>query len=238
MLALIGLSASLGMISPFLLRGVLDKAIPNQGHDPARRARRRDDRDRDRDRRPRRRPDAALEHGRPARHARPSRSRLSPPAAALAGLLHPHAHRRDPVADRERHRRRAERRHLDRDLDRLQRDHRDRRGDRDVPARLAPGAGGARAAAVLRLADPPRWPGAAADHLGAPGPPRGHLGTDRGVALGLGDPARQDLRALAASWPSASSASRPTSPTSRCARGWPGAGGWRRCRSPSRRCRR
>jgi hypothetical protein len=29
-LALIGLSAGLGMISPFLLRGVLDEAIPNQ----------------------------------------------------------------------------------------------------------------------------------------------------------------------------------------------------------------
>ena len=43
--------------------------------------------------------DAALEPGRPARDARPPRRRLPPPAAALARLLHAHAHRRGAVAD-------------------------------------------------------------------------------------------------------------------------------------------
>ncbi len=36
LLALIFLAAGLGVISPFLLRGVLDKAIPDTGHDAAR----------------------------------------------------------------------------------------------------------------------------------------------------------------------------------------------------------
>ncbi len=81
-----------------------------------------DDRDRDRDRHPRRAPDLALKRRRPARDARPARAGLPPPAAALARLLHAHAHRRDPVADRQRHRRRADGRDEHRHLDRLQRD--------------------------------------------------------------------------------------------------------------------
>ena len=105
-LALIALSAVLGMISPFLLRAVLDTAIPKR--------------------------DTTLlgwlvggmiaisvvtgvlgvlqtyivERRRPARDARPARGRLPAPAAALARVLHAHAHGRGPVADRERHRRR------------------------------------------------------------------------------------------------------------------------------------
>ena len=43
--------------------------------------------------------------------------------------------------------------------------------------------------------------------------------------------------AARASLRSASSASRPSLPTSRSARGWPGAGGWHRCRSASPPCR-
>ena len=104
-------------------------------------------------------------------------------------------------------------------------------GGGDVPARLAAGAGRARPAAVLRLADPPGRRGAAPDHRRAPGAARRHLGAGRGVAVGLGHPARQDDGPLAASSPSASSASRPSWPTSRSARGWRAAGGWRRCRS-------
>ena len=123
------------------------------------------------------------------------------------------------------------RRHEHRDLDRLERDDRAGRDGRDVPARLAPRGGGARPAAVLRMAHPPRRRGAAADHRRAPGPARRHLGAGRGVAVGLGHPARQDDGPRAASWRSASSASRPSSPTSRSARAWRGAGGWRRCRS-------
>ena len=56
--ALIVFSACLGVVSPFLLREILDNAIPEQEHAAAEPARRRDDRDRDRHRRDRRRPDA------------------------------------------------------------------------------------------------------------------------------------------------------------------------------------
>ena len=74
------------------------------------------------------------------------------PAAALARVLHAHAHRRGAVADRERHRRRRDRRHLDRDVDRLERDDRARDRRRDVPPRLAARRVLARAAAALRPA--------------------------------------------------------------------------------------
>ena len=195
-LALILISAALGMVSPFLLRAVLDQAIPEAEHRAPGRPGGRDDRDRGRHRRARRRPDAALEHGRTAGHARPADAGVPPPSAALAGLLHPHPDRGDPVADRQRHRRRAERGHQHRDLDRLQRDHGAGGGGGDVPARLAPGAVRARAAAVLRLADAAGRRGAAADHRRAPGTAGRHLGADRGVAVGLGDPARQDDGAL------------------------------------------
>ena len=77
------------------------------------------------------------------------------------------------------------RRHQHRDLDRLERDHGAGRDGRDVPARLAPRGGRARAAAVLRLAHPPRGRGAAPDHRRAPGPARRHVVAGRGVAVGL-----------------------------------------------------
>ena len=82
-------------------------------------------------------PDAALEPGRPARDARPARGGLPPPAAAVARVLHAHAHRRGAVADLERHRRRAERRHEHRDVDRVERHDRRRDDGRHVPAELA-----------------------------------------------------------------------------------------------------
>ena len=138
-LALIVVSAGLGMVSPFLLRAVLDEALP------------------ERDRgllawlvggmiavsivtgRAGRRPDLPVQRRRPARHARPARRRLRAPAAAVAGVLHAHAHGRGAVADRQRHRRRAERRHHDGDVDHLQRDDGRRDHRRDVRARLAAG---------------------------------------------------------------------------------------------------
>ena len=149
-LVLIAISAVLGMISPFLLRDILDVAIPENRDELLFALVARDDRHLGRHRRARRRPDVADERRRPARDARPAHAGLPPPAAALARVLHAHAHRRDPVADRQRHRRRAERRHLDRGVDRLQRDDGDRQRRRDVPARLAAGAVQPRAAAVLR----------------------------------------------------------------------------------------
>ena len=87
-LALIVVSAGLGMVSPFLLRDVLDVAIPEN-----------DDgllivlvggmiAHLDRHRRARRRPDLAVQRRRPARHARPARAGLPAPAAALARVLH------------------------------------------------------------------------------------------------------------------------------------------------------
>ena len=134
-LTLIVFSAVLGVIPAFLLRDVLNAIHEAAGHEGALVRRWRDDRDRDRHRRARRLADAALEPGRPARDARPARGRLPPPAAAVARVLHAHAHRRGAVADLERHRRRPERRHEHRDLDRVERD--DGRGDdgRDAPAR-------------------------------------------------------------------------------------------------------
>ena len=125
------------MVSPFLLRDVLDQAIPEKdralllmlvggmvaisvatgvlgvGAD------------------------LAVQPRRPARDARPARAGLPAPAAAVARVLHPHPHGRDPVAHRQRHRRRADRRDHDRDLDRLQRDDRGGERRRDVPPGLA-----------------------------------------------------------------------------------------------------
>ena len=62
---LIVFSAALGVIPPFLLRDVLDTAIPEDDVQPADDPRGRDDRDPDRHRGDRRLPDAALEPGRP-----------------------------------------------------------------------------------------------------------------------------------------------------------------------------
>ena len=70
-------------------------------------------------------------------------------------------------------------------------------GRGDVPARLAPGGVLARAAAVLRVADAPRRRGAPAHPVGAPEPPGGHVDARRGVAVGVGHPARQDDGPLA-----------------------------------------
>ena len=195
-LALIGLSAGLGMISPFLLRGVLDEAIPNQ--------------------------DTILlagsvvgmiaiaiatgalgvaqtllsnTVGQRVMHdlARPSTATSSgshwPSSPAPAPVRSSRESPTTSVASRVSSPRTAT--SIVSNVTTVI-----AAGDGDVPARLAPGAGRARPPAVLRLADPPRRPGAPPDHRRAPGPARRHLRADRGVALGLGDPARQDLRAL------------------------------------------
>ena len=193
-------------------------------HDRALGRGRRDDRDRDRHRRARRRPDAALEPGRPARDARPARQRLPPPAAPVAGVLHAHAHGRGAVADLERHRRRPERRHQHRDLDRLERD--DGRGDdgRHAPAQLAARAVRVRADPDLRPAHPPRRQRAAPDREDDPGDAGRHLEPRPGVALGLRDPARQDDGPRQRARRPLRVATRCGWPSSRCASAWPAAG--------------
>ena len=125
-LAMIVFSAGLSMVSPFLLKAVLDKGIFAPRAHAADRAGGGDDRDRDHHRGAQRLADLPVKRGRPARHARPARGRLPPPAADVAGLLHPDAHRRGAVADRQRHRRPGQRRHDDRHDDRPERHHRDR----------------------------------------------------------------------------------------------------------------
>ena len=87
----------------------------------------------------------------------------------------------------------TEHRHLDR-LHRRDR-HRDDRGD--VRAQLAADGVLADPAAVLRVADPPRRQRAPAHPVGAPEPPGGHVHARRGVAVGVGDPARQNDGPLA-----------------------------------------
>ena len=147
----------------------------------------------DRHRRARRRPDLALQPRRPARHARPAHAGLPPPAAALAGVLHAHAHRRDPVAHRQRHRRRAERRHHHRDLDRLQRDD----GHRDASSRCSCSTGGWRCSRSRCCRSSCCWPRRVgerrrSDHRDQAGRDGRHLLARAGVAVGLGHPARQD----------------------------------------------
>ena len=229
-LALIALSATLSMVSPFLLREILDVAIPQRDttlltwlvlgmigvsivH-----------------RRPRGRADVAVEPRRPARHARPARGRLPPPAAAVAGVLHAHAHGRGAVADRQRHRRRAERRHVDGDVDRLQRDH----GARDRRRRCSrsTGAWPSFSLALLpffvwltrRVGDERKRitterQGRLADMSALVEESLSVSGILLGKTMGRGD----ELTG-------ASSASPPSSPTSRCSAAWPAAGGWRACR--------
>ena len=91
-LALIIFSSALGVIPALLLREVIDDALPNGDTRLLEVARRGHGRDRNRDRCTGCGPDAAFEPGRPARDARPADGRLQASAAALARLLHAHAH--------------------------------------------------------------------------------------------------------------------------------------------------
>ena len=190
--ALIIFSAALGVIPAFLLEasstrrsprttcGLLTALVAGMIADP------------DRHRRDRRLPDAALEPGRPGGHARPAHVGLPAPAAAVARVLHAHPHGRRAEPDRQRHRRHRHRRHLDRDVGALERDDRDRDGRRDGAARLAPRRVRPDPAAPVRLADEARRRPAQEGDRRAAGVARRRLVDRAGVALGLGDPARQD----------------------------------------------
>ena len=224
LLLLIVVSAALGVVPGLPAQAACSRRSARTTRPSSRCAAGRDDRDRDRHRRARRRPDAALEPGRPARDARPARGRLPPPAAAVARVLHAHAHGRGAVADLERHRRRAERRHQHRDLDRLERDDGRRDDDRHAPAQLAARAVRVRADPDLRPAHAPRRQRAAPDREDDAGDAGRHLEPRPGVALGLRDPARQDDGPRRTSSPTASSPTRCGWPSSRCASGWPAAG--------------
>jgi hypothetical protein len=143
-------------------------------------------------------------------HARPAHRGLPPPAAPVARVLHPHAHRRGAVAHRQRHRRRAERRHLDRDVDRLQRDD----GVATVVAMVLLDWRLALFSLVLprsSSADPPVGGCAQAITARAQGDDGRHLdAARRGVAVGLAASCSARRWAAAPSWPTASRASRRT----------------------------
>ncbi len=86
------------------------------------------------------------------------------------------------------------------------------------------------AAAVLRVAHAPCRQRAPAHPVGSPEPPGGHVDARGGVAVGVGDPARQDDGPLARARRPLLARSPANSPTSRCARAWRDAGGWPRSR--------
>ena len=133
----------------------------------------------------------------PAGHARPADGGLHAPAAAVARLLHPHPRRRGAVAAHQRHRRHAVGGHLDRDLGRRERHHGHRHGGRDGRAELAAVAALPRGAAAGHLADPPRGPDAAHGHRPAPAAPRRPALAGGGGAVDQRRPARQDPRGRA-----------------------------------------
>ena len=142
--AIIAASSVVGLASPFLLRAVIDTALPDKERAAAGLAGHRHGRGRRRHLGVRRHPDLDQHQGRPAGHARAAHQRLRPPAAAVDRLLHPHPHRRGPVPHHQRHRRHGVRRDLDRDLHRLQPHHRGRhrgRHGRPVLAAVAHLAG-------------------------------------------------------------------------------------------------
>ena len=100
----------------------------------------------------------------------------------------------------------------------------DRDRDRDVAARLAARAVRARAGPGLRPAHAPGRPAAPRDRQVDAGVARRHLEPRAGVALGLGDPAREDDGPQQRAAPTGSRASRGASPGSRCSSGWRAAG--------------
>ena len=136
----------------------------------------------------------AVDDRRPARHARPAHRSVRPPPAPVRRLLHEGPRRRGAVATDQRHQRRPERRHLHRDLDRLQRHRRGRHRRRDGRAVLAAVAALAARAAAGDLADPPGRPAAAPDHRRASAPARGPQRPDRGDPLGQRGAAHPDPR--------------------------------------------
>ena len=168
---LIVASAGVGLAQPFLVRGLIDDALPRQ--------------------------DVSLllwlvgamvavatttaligvlqtwllDRRGSARDARPPHRAVRPPAAPVDRVLHPGPRWRGAVTADQRHQRRPERRDVHRDLDRLQR-HRRRRHRRrhGRPVVAAVPALAARAAAG-HLAHPPGGPPASQDHRRAAAAP-------------------------------------------------------------------
>ena len=183
---------SISMASPFLLRAVIDTALPQQDLPSARLAGDRHGRRRRRHGRPRRRPDLDQHPSRPAGHAHAAYVGLQPPAAPVPRLLHPHPHRRGAVSDHQRHRRHAVGRHVDRNLDRLQPDDRGRHRGRDVRPVVAAVPDLPDRDAAGDPAHPPGRPHAQGDHRRAParaGRPQRH---DRRGPVDQRRPAGQD----------------------------------------------
>ena len=112
----------------------------------------------------RRHPDLDQHQGRPAGHAPAAHRRVRAPAAAVDRLLHPDPHRRGAVPHHQRHRRHGSGGHLDRDLHRLQPDHRGRHRGRDGRAVLAAVADLAGRHAAGDLPDPQGRPHAPGHH--------------------------------------------------------------------------
>ena len=189
--AIIVASSIVGLASPFLLRAVIDTALPARnvqllawlvvgmvavaavtsafGRDP----------------------DLDQHQGRPAGHARAAHQRLRPPAAAVDRLLHPHPHRRGPVPHHQRHRRHGIGRDLDRDLDRLQPHHRGRHRGRHGRPVLAAVAHLAGRHAAGDLPDP----------QGRPHAPRHHHRSSSASWPTSTSPSRRACRSTASSWP-------------------------------------
>ncbi len=160
--AIIMAASVVGLATPVPAPRRHRRRAPPAGRAPARPAHRRHGRGRRDHLRARRRADLAEHPDRAARHARAAHRRVRAPAAAVAGVLHQDPHRRGAVPDHQRHRRHAERRHLDGHLDRLQPDHHGGHRGRDGRALVAALAGLARRAAARHLAARAGSPGCAA----------------------------------------------------------------------------
>ena len=230
LLGLIFLSSILGVASPVPAARSRRQGAPRAQPDSCSLAGGGDDRAGGHQRRDQRRADVDLKPGRPARHARPARRRVRAPAADVAGVLH--AHPLGEVQSR-----------IAYDIGGIDDVVTSTATSTvstvatvaatvvgDVRAELGADALLAGPAAVLRVADAPRRQRAPAHPVGAPEPPGGHVDAGRGVALGVGDPARQDDGPLAGAGATASPTSPASSPTSRSGPAWPAAGGWRQCR--------
>ena len=226
--ALIVLSSAVSLAQPFLVRHVIDVALPAPGRTPAGAVRRRDAGRRGGERRDRRRADLALHRGRPARHAPPAQRPLRPPPAPVAGLLHPHPRRRGPVAPGQRHRQHAGRRHPDRHRRRGQPHRRHRHRGGDGGPQLAPRAAVARRAPARRPAHPAGRADAPQGHRRAAAPAGRPARPDRGGPLGERRAAHQDPRRLTPADRAGSTRPRPTWSASRSGPGSPVAGGWPR----------
>ncbi len=153
---------------------------------------------------------------------------FDPPAAPVARLLHPHPGRRGAVAADQRHRRHAVGGHLDRDLGRLQRDDGHRHRRRHGRPELAAVPALADRAAAGDLADPPGGPDAAHDHRAAAAAPGRPALPGRGGPVDQRRAARQDPRRRARAVAPVHRHLRRPGDASRSARSWPAAGAWRR----------